>query len=116
MLRRDYQSLRSKRRSASFVPTPFFYVPEIYTKLFSGVQKLSCAQRNIMATAPFTADQIEAFNRFQASDQFHPMTCGNRGLHSLENEGVLVADESGLFCPTCDYRQDWCHSFQMERF
>ncbi len=70
-----------------------------------------------MSKAPFTADQIEAFNRFQQSGQFHPMTCGNRHLHTApDDEGVLVADENGLHCPTCNYRQDWCHSFQLERF
>lgn len=62
--------------------------------------------------APFTAEQVEALNRYQAEGQFHPFTCANRGdgRHG-DGEGLLTATAAGWVCPCCDSRQDWAHDF-----
>jgi hypothetical protein len=63
-------------------------------------------QKAETASFPFTSDQVESFNAFQKSWVFHPFTCGNR---EHGGDDILVARENGLYCPTCDYRQDWMH-------
>lgn len=84
--------------------------------------------------APFTAEQVEALNRYQQCKIMHPFTCGHcrdADEHYLDGEWItpdehlLVATEAGWTCPTCDYTQDWAHDFmadgawierQVERF
>jgi hypothetical protein len=68
-------------------------------------------EREDVIRAPWTAEQVEALNRWQASDFVHPYTCGsgyrtNRSIHP-DGEGRLVATEHGWVCPNCDYRQEW---------
>lgn len=58
----------------------------------------------------FTDDQCDSFNAYQAAGIMHPFTCGNN--HDGERE--LVARADGLFCPTCDYVQDWAHGWQLD--
>lgn len=62
-----------------------------------------------MTRAPLTPEQVATINHYQNSGQFHPLTCG--GNRNDENhkgrQGVLVANESGLMCPYCDYKQAW---------
>lgn len=58
------------------------------------------------AKTPYTAEQIENINAFQACGHYHPFTCGAEGCRE-----VLVATEEGMACPKCDYRQTWVHDF-----
>jgi hypothetical protein len=66
--------------------------------------------------APFTKSPVDSFNEYQQSGAFHPFTCGgdNRNAAHLGGEGKLVATESGLRCPYCDYTQDWCHEWMAD--
>jgi len=59
--------------------------------------------------APFSDDQVASLNAYQASDSFHPFTCG-----SLECREVLQADSDGWSCAKCSYRQDWAHEFMAD--
>ena len=63
--------------------------------------------------AIFTPEEVESINEYQDSGFFHPFTCGgdNHNKAHLDGEGVLVADENGLYCPYCDYKQYWVHDF-----
>ncbi|MFD5508987.1 hypothetical protein ACFWIB_14590 [Streptomyces sp. NPDC127051] len=62
--------------------------------------------------APWTAEQIDALNRFQTEGGMHPFTCGR----DHETHRVLVATYLGWIClePTCDYTQDWAHPFMAQ--
>lgn len=67
--------------------------------------------------APWTSEQVEALNAFQAEGGMHPFTCG--GDHTPASP-VLVAKKDGWHCPqpygeNCDYRQDWAPSFMFQR-
>ena len=76
-----------------------------------------------MIHAPFTPEQVQRLNEWQTQTgtnmPFHPFTCGCRGesVHGHEggDTGVLIATENGWVCPSCDYTQDWAHSFMAER-
>lgn len=59
--------------------------------------------------APFTEDQVEAINAFQANRRNHPFTCGTEGCRE-----VLAAHVDGMKCPKCGYVQEWVHSFMAE--
>jgi len=67
--------------------------------------------------APFTAEQVQHLNAFQADGLMHPFTCPKAArpdedpYHSVES--VLVATTDGWVCPVdgCTYTQDWAHSF-----
>jgi len=70
--------------------------------------------------APWTQEQVDALNAWQASDYVHPFTCGNRHTpehkiyaqqHGQGDHGILVATPEGWKCPVCDYVQDWAHDF-----
>lgn len=52
---------------------------------------------------PFTTEEIQSFNEYQKVGIMHPYTCGNRE-HS--GDDLLFAKEDGLYCPTCEYKQD----------
>jgi hypothetical protein len=60
-------------------------------------------------SAPFTADQVEALNRWQ-NGPVHPFTCGN----DHEGNRDLVATETGWICPNCNYTQKWAHEFMLQ--
>lgn len=70
--------------------------------------------------APFTPDQVASLNAYQVAGVMHPFTCG--GGHSPRGpvpgcSGIrLIAAEGGWRCAsdTCDYRQDWAHSFMAD--
>jgi uncharacterized Zn finger protein (UPF0148 family) len=53
--------------------------------------------------APFTADQVKHINQFQTAGCVHEFTCAN------SCRAALVAEPGGLFCPVCDYVQNWVH-------
>lgn len=70
--------------------------------------------------SPWTAEQVEALNYYQADRRFHAFTCGgSRGdeahqryaLEHGEDMGQLIATQDGWVCPVCDYTQDWVHDF-----
>ncbi len=57
----------------------------------------------------YTQSQINSFNTYQYSGVFHPFTCG-----ANECREILLAKESGLYCPKCDYVQYWCHDWMLD--
>lgn len=89
---------------------------------------------------PWSDELVAQLNRDQHSGQFHPYTCGNcrdkLGIYYARNKKTgeerhigllgkpnedeeavihdreLVATRDGWVCPTCDYKQDWCHSYE----
>jgi hypothetical protein len=74
--------------------------------------------------APFTAEQVEALNKYQRSGAFHPYTCIGkpRIINKLQpamertrelcpNDGLLIATEAGWVCPCGKCTQDWAHEF-----
>ena len=58
--------------------------------------------------APWTPQQVENLNRWQNAGHVHPFTCPND-----HDDRVLVADEDGWHCPTCDYAQNWAHEWML---
>jgi hypothetical protein len=64
---------------------------------------------NKITKAPFTDEQIKNLNEYQKLDIVHKFTCGN----DHNGERTLIATDSGWVCPTCDYKQDWCHTFML---
>lgn len=72
--------------------------------------------------APFSAEAVQILNEYQTSigsaSTLHPFTCANRGdgQHGKEGGdlGVLIATEHGWVCPSCDYTQQWAHSFMAD--
>lgn len=64
--------------------------------------------------APWTDDQVEALNRFQMADHFHPFTCPYN--HGSKAERILHATPDGWVCPhvRCEYTQKWAHTFMLE--
>lgn len=70
--------------------------------------------------APWTDEQVEALNRFQASGVMHGFTCGG-SVHDNQPLGtsrpLLLARRDGWVCVggvDCDYRQSWAHSFMAD--
>ena len=60
--------------------------------------------------APWTQEQVDALNAWQALGNVHPFTCGGKGCRE-----DLVAHEAGWHCPRCSNRQDWAHDFMSEK-
>ena len=58
----------------------------------------------------FRQEQVDSINGYQRQSFFHPFTCGN----NHDGARVLVAEKTGMKCPTCDYHQDWCHNFMTD--
>jgi hypothetical protein len=71
-----------------------------------------------MSKAPWTEEQVLNLLAWQKSDHVHPFTCPNRGdgkHHEFWGDlGVLVPSGDGWACPSCDYRQDWAHTFMLD--
>ena len=63
---------------------------------------------NSIKKAPFTKEQVEKLNAYQAEGRMHPFTCVCSG------SPPLVATEEGWICNQCDYTQDWAHDFMIE--
>lgn len=54
--------------------------------------------------APWTDEQVETLNKFQALEFIHPFTC-------IEHSNLpLIATKSGWVCAKCDYTQGWAHA------
>lgn len=68
-----------------------------------------------MRKAPFTEEEVKAFNESQADPRFHGYTCcstdneGNICDRQKHNWGMLIATTEGLVCPCGKYTQDWFH-------
>jgi len=62
-----------------------------------------------MLEAPWTEQQVENLNRWQAAGHVHEYTCPN------EHEGsrVLEARTDGWHCPGCPYTQTWAYESTM---
>jgi ABC-type lipoprotein export system ATPase subunit len=63
-----------------------------------------------MTHAPWTDEEVENLNKYQAAGVFHPFTCPH---HSQQD--VLVATHEGWVCSHCDYKQDWAHDFMLDK-
>jgi hypothetical protein len=64
--------------------------------------------------APFTPDQVDSLNGFQAQDYWHPFTCGNDLCRQRNRDGILIAMTGGWYCLFCPYTQGWAHSFMTD--
>lgn len=63
-----------------------------------------------MSEAPWTDDQVESLNQYQASGVCHPFTCGTEKCRA-----DLVATKEGWVCPqNCGYTQQWAHAWMMD--
>jgi hypothetical protein len=61
-------------------------------------------------TAPWTAEQVDALNRFQRLGHFHPFTC----IEAHDGaDRTLYATVNGWRCPHCAYQQDWAHPMML---
>lgn len=72
-----------------------------------------------MIKAPWTQEQVDGLNAYQAAPWVHPFTCGNRDAEGhrehaaavgAHDHGILVATKDGWVCPVCSYTQDWAHA------
>lgn len=61
--------------------------------------------------APWTDEQVDALNDYQAESMFHPYTCSEAHTGDRRN---LVATTRGWICRYCNYTQDWAHSQVVE--
>ena len=57
--------------------------------------------------APFTKEQAESINGYQQAGVFHEFTCGSENCR----EALVATDGGGLYCPQCDYTQNWVHDW-----
>ncbi|MFD9443360.1 hypothetical protein [Streptomyces sp. NPDC060001] len=64
--------------------------------------------------APWTAEQVDALNRFQKEGGMHPFTCGHE--HPAHPNAILNATPTGWRCFVldCEYEQDWAHAFMVD--
>ena len=104
------------------------------------MRKCAIFMRMSVTKKPWSDELVAQLNRDQHSGQFHPYTCGNcrdkLGIYYARNKKTgeerhigllgkpnedeeavihdreLVATRDGWVCPTCDYKQDWCHSYE----
>jgi hypothetical protein len=61
-------------------------------------------------TTPFTPVQCTIINQYQLSGIYSPLTCPK-----LHNQYVILhAQEDGLVCGECGFKQDWVYSFMTE--
>jgi hypothetical protein len=76
------------------------------------------AYTHYFVDAPFSLEQVQSLNAYQAARQGHPFTCGRDrrdGPHRAYQKkqggdfGQLVAREAGWVCPVpgCSYVQGW---------
>jgi hypothetical protein len=57
--------------------------------------------------APFSPEQVEQLNRYQAVGLFHEFRC--------YNGHPVVARRSGWFCPFCvPFSQDWAYDYMAD--
>lgn len=58
--------------------------------------------------APFTPEQVDMLNRYQADDTVHGYTC-EHWHGDPASRRLLVATTRGWICRYCDYTQNWAH-------
>lgn len=58
----------------------------------------------------FTPEQVESINGYQRSGYWHPFTCA----YDHTGDDVLIAKPAGLECPSCDYKQNWVHTWMAD--
>jgi hypothetical protein len=67
---------------------------------------------------PWTKEQVDTLNAYQASGVMHAFTCVNRddGKHEVRHgdTGTLTAREDGWHCEDCGYIQRWAHAFMAD--
>jgi hypothetical protein len=51
-------------------------------------------------------EKVDKIKKYQDCPFVHPLTCGNDSNHS-NLKGIILKGEVVLFCPDCDYRQEW---------
>jgi len=60
---------------------------------------------------PWTDEQVERLNAYQAAGKMHPFSCPDREEpgHEIINGdlGTLTATNDGWVCTGCGYTQDW---------
>lgn len=66
-----------------------------------------------LVRAPWTPQQVDNLNAWQARGNVHPYTC--TGDHGDQRERTLLATEEGWICRTCGYTQDWAWEFSTRR-
>lgn len=66
--------------------------------------------------APWSQEQAQSANEFQASGVFQPFRCPNTDVdpHPV-SAGLLVGSREGWTCSDCGYRQNWAHQFMLDR-
>lgn len=57
-------------------------------------------------TAPFTPQQIEALEQYQATGD-KPLRCGRAECAAAGNPPVLTPKAAGLVCPVCGWTRSW---------
>lgn len=63
------------------------------------------------SNAPWTEEQVNNLNEYQAFRQHHPFTCGTKGCNHVS----LVATKDGWTCPNCKkWVQTWAHDFMAD--
>lgn len=76
--------------------------------------EIDAANNAILNSYPqvFTDEQVAKLTGWQECELTHSLTCPNgpHGFHDDDGTPLpddLFAHSNGLFCPHCDYRQDW---------
>jgi hypothetical protein len=59
--------------------------------------------------APWTKDQVDRLNAFQARQDVHPFTCPGGTPRCVKRE--LVATPDGWECHCGEYHQTWVHAW-----
>jgi hypothetical protein len=62
-----------------------------------------------ISRAPWSDDEVESLNAYQAAGVMHPFTCGNDSAHL-----PLRATADGWSCSCCEYEQTWAHGFMTD--
>ena len=65
------------------------------------------ALENGKIVAPFSSEQVEALNKYQANDLVHEYTCGAEDRSQCPSGGTLIATPDGWVCPCGKYTQRW---------
>lgn len=68
--------------------------------------------------APWSPDEVESLNGYQAAGVMHPFTCPRRGDgehgYASGDLGGLHATTDGWACWFCEYRQTWAHPWMAD--
>lgn len=73
--------------------------------------------RDTILEAPFTDEQVKNINEYQKHPSFHPFTCCSHDgctRNETNNNGLLVATNTGMECSCGKWKQKWVHKFMAE--